>query len=215
MIDRTIPRPSVTTLVIHHDQPVVLMGRRSGVGAFAHQLVFPGGVIDPEDARDTWHDSYTGGEGLDDAERTRRITGARELFEEAGIRVTDLSTLAPVSRWVTPEGFPARFDTWFYVCELPRGEVPVADAVELTSLEWVDPTAIVESFHRGDTKLLFPTVAHLSRLADFGAAWREWPNHPETSLDPIHAKATRNPGGGMTVTIPEDAGFTLTSVRNH
>lgn len=42
-------RNAVTTLLIHPDEHLVLMGRRSSVGAFANELVFPGGVIDSSD----------------------------------------------------------------------------------------------------------------------------------------------------------------------
>src|SRR5690625_35634 len=139
-------RHAVTTLVIHPDENRVLMGRRSSVGSFANQLVFPGGVVEEADAT---RPGFAGGDHLEVAERTRRVAGVRELWEETGIRITDLASMGPVSRWITPEIMPVRFDTWFYILEHPREQQPEPDGRELVSLEWVDPAHALEASRRG------------------------------------------------------------------
>src|SRR5881394_1991252 len=64
---------------------------------------FPGGQLDPnEDARGC---------------------AARELFEEAGVRI-DPAALTEAGRWVTPAFSPRRFDTRFFLAECPAGEQP-------------------------------------------------------------------------------------------
>lgn len=200
-------RQAVTTLVVHPDASRVLMVKRSRIGAFPDSLVFPGGKIDEADASDAHLEHFRGLHTLQLEERARRVAAVRELSEETGIQVRDLSSVLPVSRWITPEGFPYRFDTWFYILEAPADQVPVADGNEITELRWAAPAELLDAHHRGETELLLPTLAHVSRLSEFGARWREWPHHPLTTLKPVRSTVTRVSHDKIIDRIPEGLGF--------
>lgn len=85
---------------------------------------------------------------------------------DAGL-VLDLQALAPWSWWVTPEGVHRRFDTKFFVAQLPAAQAEVAahDAVEVTSSRWWSPPAAVAAHHAGDAVVIFPTRCNLEDLA--------------------------------------------------
>jgi len=148
------PRPAATIVLLRDRQeggPLeVLMLKRSAESHFMPNVwVFPGGSLDPED-----------GEGLDGL----RTCAARELEEEAGIRI-DLSTeLIPLARWVTPEVVKTRFDTWFFLARAPEGVVVKPDNFEMTEALWVTPTDALAASEAGDMAIVFPTLKQLEAL---------------------------------------------------
>lgn len=92
-----VPRPSTTVLLVRDGAEglEVLMVVRNERSHFASALVFPGGVIDAEDSDPAWLGLIDGAEGLDEAERTRRIAGFRELHEETGVLLLDAPERQP------------------------------------------------------------------------------------------------------------------------
>jgi 8-oxo-dGTP pyrophosphatase MutT (NUDIX family) len=71
-----------------------------------------------------------------------------------------------VSRWITPEGPPRRFDTRFFVCTAPERQTPLHDARETIAHEWVRPADALARNREGDVDLMVPTVHSLEWLAD-------------------------------------------------
>ena len=47
--------------------------------------------------------------------------------------------LIPFAHWITPQGRPRRFDTWFYLARAPEGQVAAHDSVELVDSIWGVP----------------------------------------------------------------------------
>ena len=80
-----VPRPSATILLLRDDPFEVLMVRRSNSGLFASALVFPGGLVEPEDRDEAWLPLLLCAEGLDADARAHRIAALREMWEEAAI----------------------------------------------------------------------------------------------------------------------------------
>jgi 8-oxo-dGTP pyrophosphatase MutT (NUDIX family) len=153
------PRPAATILLLRDREEgglreegvlEVLMLKRSAESHFMPSVwVFPGGSLDPED-----------GEGLDGL----RTCAARELHEEAGIRL-DLSTeLIPLARWVTPEVVKTRFDTWFFIARAPLGVEAKPDNFEMTEAVWVNPADALAAAEAGDMAIVFPTLKQLEAL---------------------------------------------------
>ena len=113
--------------------------------------VFPGGAVD---------------------ERTRRRRARtriaprprRELSEEAGIVLADPSALVEFSRWITPEEVTMRFDTRFFLAELPDGQEPEVDGEECVDQGWFTPQGALDAFEREEIVLVFPTIKHLEQL---------------------------------------------------
>ena len=68
-------------------------------------------------------------------------TGAASLADVCAAEELCLAvdSMQYVSRWITPEGSPRRFDTRFFVCTAPERQTPLHDATETISHEWVRP----------------------------------------------------------------------------
>jgi 8-oxo-dGTP pyrophosphatase MutT (NUDIX family) len=71
--------------------------------------------------------------------------------------------LVPFSHWVTPAVLAARFDTRFFVAEMPPGQAALHDTIETSEGIWLQPTQVLE----GDYHTVFATAQHLRRLTPF------------------------------------------------
>jgi 8-oxo-dGTP pyrophosphatase MutT (NUDIX family) len=94
--------------------------------------------------------------------------GERRLLDvcaEEDLRLA-VDAMAYVSRWITPEGPPRRFDTRFFVCGAPTEQTPLHDAAETIAHEWVQPADALDRNERGDLDLMFPTRKSLEWLAE-------------------------------------------------
>ena len=182
------PRPASTVILLRGVEEVieVLMVRRIPRGFFGGLTVFPGGAVDPEDESDLASEVVRGGQ----PDLRFRVAALRELAEETGIALTvDGALLAPpsrghdllrdlktegktldgealtlISRWVTPEYAPTRYDTRFFLAEA-KGAPPVRlDTDELVDHMWVAPTVALERHAAGELEMFLPTVSHLRWL---------------------------------------------------
>jgi len=75
---------------------------------------------------------------------------------------TDL--LAPISHWTTPPVMPRRFDTRFFVAELPAGVEPTFTTDEVLADRWLTPAAALVAFAAGEIGLWPPTIGTLQQL---------------------------------------------------
>jgi 8-oxo-dGTP pyrophosphatase MutT (NUDIX family) len=116
--------------------------------------VFPGGAVDA-------------GEG--DGDDAHRAAAIRELREEAAIALEDPGALVKFSRWITPAEVQIRFDTHFFLAELPAGQEPRVDGEECVDLGWFTPSDALAANGSGEIQLVFPTIKHLEQLRDFAS----------------------------------------------
>jgi 8-oxo-dGTP pyrophosphatase MutT (NUDIX family) len=131
----------------------VLLVKRTEKAKFMGGVwVFPGGAVDE-----------------DDGESAHRTAAARELSEEAGIVLADPRELVEFSRWITPEEVAIRFDTRFFLAELPPGQEPEVDGEECVEQGWFTPQAALDAFAREEIALVFPTIKHLEQLSAFSS----------------------------------------------
>lgn len=157
------------------------MVHRNSRGFFGDIAVFPGGRVDDIDvpAGLTHHDDLS-----------NRNAAIREFAEETGILIssagpvsvpdvkdaafyewletrslaTGAGHLVLVSRWMTPEMAPRRFDTRFYVIAcIDPPEVSI-DTDELVGHEWIAPEDALERHQAGEWAMIHPTIAHLHWL---------------------------------------------------
>ncbi len=152
----TRPRPASTVLLTRagaRSLEVLLVKRNPAARFMGSAWVFPGGAVDREEG---------------DGEAAHRRAAVRELQEEAGVRVPDPDALVLVSRWVTPSVYRLRFDTWFFLAELPPGEEVTLDGTECVAFAWLEPAEALARHAAGEMFMVLPTVAHLEQLA--GAA---------------------------------------------
>lgn len=84
------------------------------------------------------------------------------LADEKLIASTD--RMAHWSHWITPEGFPRRFDTHFFLAELPSNQEIVHDPHETTEGVWVTPGDALTRFEAGAFPLVYATERQLGQL---------------------------------------------------
>jgi 8-oxo-dGTP pyrophosphatase MutT (NUDIX family) len=71
--------------------------------------------------------------------------------------------LVPFSHWITPRAIARRFDTRFFVAEMPRGQLALHDTIESTDGVWLTPmAALSDAYHT-----VYATAQHLKRIAQF------------------------------------------------
>ena len=80
------------------------------------------------------------------------------------------SRLLYFSRWVTPEHFPLRFDTRFFLASWPADQVVVQDDGEVFKSQWVSPQSALDNWRQGQWSLLPPTYHSLQKLLAFADA---------------------------------------------
>ena len=71
--------------------------------------------------------------------------------------------LVPFSHWITPRAVHARFDTRFFVAELPPGQSALHDSIETSEGVWLSPSRALEA----DYHTVYATAQHLHRLSPF------------------------------------------------
>ena len=103
-------------------------------------------------------------------EEKRRALVAGSLdfgsFLEAENLFCDLNRLVYFSHRVTPEFFPIRFDTRFYLACLPEGQTALAESEEVADSLWIAPAQALKEANR-DLPLLPPTTTMLQNLTAF------------------------------------------------
>ncbi|MGH2448813.1 MAG: NUDIX hydrolase [Chloroflexota bacterium] len=85
-------------------------------------------------------------------------------LEDLSFRFEDLH---PISRWITPDVFPRRYDTRFYLAELPAEQTPIVADGEITHGMWIAPGEALRRFRAREFPLVFATEKHLERLARY------------------------------------------------
>ena len=91
------------------------------------------------------------------------LLGARDL-----VLRTDL--MAACGHWITPEFEPRRFDTRFFVAELPAGQRTRDVSGESDRVAWMAPRTACAGVDAGQMAMLPPTYATLSQLSAFDRA---------------------------------------------
>ena len=88
------------------------------------------------------------------------------VLEAEGLEL-DLSGVHYVSHWITPQhrGTARRFDTRFFVAEVPPSQIVSHDAAETVESIWTTPVDALARGADGEINLLIPTIANLKALA--------------------------------------------------
>lgn len=185
--------PAAVSEVAAGDVEVLLVRRSHRASFMANAYVFPGGRVDAADAVADPADPSAAADPVYSARRA----AARELFEEVGLRVSDLGQLVRFAHWITPSAEPKRFDTEFFLWPLPSpagssaGTGPGPDAspagppppeltIQVDGREvfdplWITPAAALDRYAQGALNLPPPTVCTLEDLAAEIAAARSTP----------------------------------------
>jgi 8-oxo-dGTP pyrophosphatase MutT (NUDIX family) len=117
-----------------------------------------------------------------------------------------LDTLVPYAHWITPEGMPKRFDTWFFLAAAPPDQLGAHDGLESTDSIWVSPREALEGGESGRFKLPFPTTRNLIKLGGqpcVAAALEGASGKPVVTVMPVMTRIN----GGRQLVIPREAGY--------
>jgi 8-oxo-dGTP pyrophosphatase MutT (NUDIX family) len=190
----TTPRQAATVILLRGgaEQLQVLLVRRTPRARFMGGVwVFPGGAVDA-----------TEGEG----DAAHRAAALRELQEEAGIALHDPRELVKFSRWITPAEVKIRFDTHFFLAELPAGQEPHVDGEECVDVGWFSPRDALDAHGRGELALVFPTIKHLEQLSAFASVSELLGHARGREVQPVQPRVVLE-GEVARVLLPGEPGY--------
>ena len=136
---------------------------------------------------------------------SERKTTFLDVLTEAGM-VLALDALVPYARWITPEGMPKRFDTWFFLAAAPPEQLGAHDGRESTNSLWLSPREAIAGGESGRFKLPFPTTRNLIKLGkqpNVRAALDDARGKPVVTVMPVMTRLN----GGRQLRIPLEAGY--------
>jgi 8-oxo-dGTP pyrophosphatase MutT (NUDIX family) len=128
-----------------------------------------------------------------------------KVLADSGI-VLALDELMPYAHWITPEGVPKRFDTWFFLAAAPPEQAGAHDGRESTDSIWLSSREALAGGESGRFKLPFPTTRNLIRLgkqASVRAALDDAGGKPIVTVMPVMTKLN----GRRQLRIPLEAGY--------
>jgi 8-oxo-dGTP pyrophosphatase MutT (NUDIX family) len=188
------PRQAASVILLRGgaEQLELLLVRRTPHARFMGGVwVFPGGAVDA-------------GEG--DGDEAHRVAAVRELQEEAGIALEDPAKLVKFSRWITPAEVQIRFDTHFFLAELPAGQEPQIDGEECVDLGWFTPPAALQAHEAERIQLVFPTIKHLEQLSDFASVESLMAYARGREVQPVQPKVLLE-GEVARIVLPGEPGY--------
>src|SRR5690606_4729129 len=93
------------------------------------------------------------------------------------------------AHWITPPERPKRFDTRFFLAELPPGQDGAHDGSELVASFWTTPPQVVAQGESGEHLVMRATEVNRRRLATYGhcaEARADFGRHPESVVTPSY-----------------------------
>ena len=132
-------------------------------------------------------------------------TSFLKVLAENGMALA-LDELVPYAHWITPDGMPKRFDTWFFLAAAPPEQVGAHDGRESTDSIWLSPREALAGGESGRFKLPFPTTRNLIKLGkqpNVKAALNDSRDRPIVTVMPVMTRLN----GARQLRIPLEAGY--------
>jgi len=127
-----------------------------------------------------------------------RVLDDEVLFAEAldamGCRVAG-DAIEYIAHWITPLVEPRRYDTRFFLAEVPSNSEAVVDPREMSAAQWLSPQAALERHTSGDLPMVFPTIHTLEQLLDFSSAGDAIQAFSRVSIPSILPRLVKTPTG--------------------
>jgi 8-oxo-dGTP pyrophosphatase MutT (NUDIX family) len=115
------------------------------------------------------------------------------LLRRHGLAV-DADELHPWSRWITPEGMTRRYDTRFFLAELPDAATAHALTPEAVSAGWFGVADAVDAAETGRLRMLPPTYATLASLRPYRKVADVLATAAGRSMEPVRGRIRRHAG---------------------
>src|SRR5262249_54183351 len=96
----------------------------------------------------------------------RRESSFAAMLEDENLHC-EADRLRYFSHWRTPEEFPMRFDTRFFIAALPPDQTPLERSEEVAESLWIAPERALKLAADKKLSVIFPTYSSLRTLADF------------------------------------------------
>ena len=81
--------------------------------------------------------------------------------------ILQANALRYLSRWITPEGLPRRYDTRFFLARAPEQQTPEQDAHEVVDTRWITPAQALHCARHENWLMVLPTIATLQQLCGY------------------------------------------------
>ena len=193
------PHPSATVVIVRDEgealELLLLERRPRKAGAKPGPWVFPGGKVEEVD-RNADNDNELG---------RARLAAVREVAEETGLAV-DAGQLVPISRWITPQQSPRRFDTWFFITRAPEAQAVQVDGKEIAHHRWLTAQQALDAHHAGTIPLAPPTFVTTTWVKDQETAAGAIENLGNATFLTFRPKICSHPEG-TAMLYPGDAGY--------
>lgn len=197
MAEKDVPHPSGTVVALRDGArglEVLLLERARRPG---HEgpvaWVFPGGKVEAADRS-----------GEDEATHAR-LAAVREAREEAGLALVERD-LTLISRWITPEVAPRRFDTWFFATAVQPDAQVVVDGVEIGDHRWLAPEHALAAYQRRRLELAPPTFVTITWLREHREAAAALDALAAAEFVSFRPRICRHEGR-VCILYPGDAGY--------
>jgi len=129
------------------------------------------------------------------------------IAREEGLELaTDM--LVPFAHWITPEGMPKRFDTWFFLVPAPEEQILGHDGRELVGARWLTPAEALADADAGRRTIIFPTRMNLAKLGRSGSVSEAIAAARSAPIVTVLPRVERGPEGPV-LRIPPEAGYDL------
>jgi 8-oxo-dGTP pyrophosphatase MutT (NUDIX family) len=132
----------------------------------------------------------------------RELSLAGFLAESGLVLRADL--LRPWSNWVTPVEEKRRFDTRFFLAQVPAGQRPDGDTSEAADTRWQRPTLALDEWKAGEVGLLPPTWTTLAELEECASVADAMSR--ERTIEKLMPRVVRD-GDVLRIVLPGDPGY--------
>lgn len=107
----------------------------------------------------------------------------------------DISRMVYCSHWITPVAEPKRYDTRFFLAELPEGCGATIDEREMSHAVWLTADEAIAQFQRGELPMVFPTARTLHELSRFASIEQALAHYRSATIRAIQPRLVRRDGG--------------------
>ena len=112
------------------------------------------------------------------------------------------------AHWITPKMAPKRFDTRFFVADVPPGQTAIHDDFETVETVWI-PTggSALARWEAGEFDIIFPTMRNLKAVSRFATTADLLAAAARAETVPTVMPRVVSDGNGMRIVLPGDPGY--------